>query len=206
MEQIKLVTVVGLLGGVASGKSSVAKRLRELGAEIVDGDALGHEVLAESDVIEQLVARWGAAILDEDRRIVRREVAKRVFGNEAELSFLEGVMHSRIGQAIQNQIEVVHRKAQENGQHQVLILDAAVMLKAGWDVFCDRILFVDASFETRKARAMERGWTAEHFATREADQVSPEEKRNRSDIVIDNDGCLEQTYEQVLKAWNSFSQ
>ena len=199
------VTVVGLLGGVASGKSIVAHQFAALGAEIIDGDQLGHIVLGEPDVIELLRQRWGTGVVDGDGRLDRREIARRVFSEPAELAYLEQVTHPRIRRLIQKRIEAIREQCRRLQCSQVVVLDAAVMLKAGWDVFCDSILYVDASPDTRKKRAIERGWTNQQFEQREAAQVSIEEKRRRSDIVIDNEGGLEQTYEQVLKAWKSLS-
>lgn len=200
------VTVIGLIGGVASGKSVVAKEFRGLGAEVIDGDKLGHLVLAEPEVVSLLRERWGDQVVDgESGQVVRREVAKRVFTDESELAFLEEVTHPRIADRIKDRIQEIAEKCQQDATHKVVILDAAIMLKAGWDKYCDKFVYVHADLEVRKNRAMDRGWTAENFEKREQAQLSVEEKRRRSDIVIDNTGCLEQTCEQVLKAWNSFS-
>ena len=201
----KKLTVVGLLGGVASGKSVVAQQFRELGAAIIDGDRLGHEVLTAPDVVRQLCCRWGKSILDQDGQIRRDEVARRVFGADsdsaAELQFLEKTTHPHICQRIADEIERLRRE----GDCAIAVLDAAVLLKAGWDRFCDQLIYVDASEETRRQRALQRGWSAKEFEMREASQISPQEKRQRSDIVIDNEGFLDQTYEQALEVWKSLS-
>ena len=201
----KNLIVFGLLGGVASGKSLVAQQFCELGAEIIDGDRLGHDVLTAPNVIRQLCLRWGESILDQEGRIRRGEVARRVFGADpdsaCELRFLEGITHPLIGQRIADEIERIRHQ----GDHVIAVLDAAVLLKAGWDRFCNRLIYVDASEETRRRRALQRGWTAKEFEMREATQISPQEKRQRSDIVIDNEGFLDQTYEQVLEIWKSLS-
>ena len=202
---VKKLTVVGLLGGVASGKSVVAQQFRELGAEIIDGDRLGHEVLTVPNVVRQLCLRWGESILDQDGRIRRDEVARRVFvadrDSAGELQFLEGIAHPYIGQRIADEIERIRRQ----DDCVIVVLDAAVLLKADWDRFCDKLIYVDASDETRRQRAFQRGWTAKDFEMREASQITPQEKRQRSDIVIDNEGFLDQTYEQTLEVWKSLS-
>ena len=203
--QSSKLIVVGLIGGVASGKSVVAKQFRELGAEVIDGDKLGHLVLADPEVIEALKDRWGEEVVDPEGQLIRREIAKRVFTNDSELVFLEKLTHPRIGQRIKQRIEEIRENCQHLGASNVVVLDAAIMLKAGWDVFCDHLMYVHAELEQRRQRALKRGWTVENFEMRESAQLSTEEKRRRSDIVIDNTGCLEQTCEQVLKAWKSFS-
>ena len=200
------LTVVGLIGGVASGKSIVAQQFQSFGAELIDGDKLGHAVLTEPEVVALLRDRWGDEVIDEATgEVVRQEVARRVFANEAELAFLEKVTQARIGLRIKKRISEISQKCQQGGAAKVVVLDAAIMLKAGWDQFCDHLVYVHADHETRKKRALQRGWTAEGFEMRERAQFSTEEKRRRGDIVIDNTGGLEQTCEQVLKAWNSFS-
>ena len=85
------------------------------------------------------------------------------------------------------------------------MLDAAVMMKAGWEKECDFLVFVDAPASLRLSRALQRGWKAEQFAARESSQISLAEKRAVSDFVIDNSGDLEQTYDQVVKVWHNLS-
>ncbi len=199
------MTIVGLIGGVASGKSAVASQFVDLGATVIDADKLGHAVLTDTCVVQQLCQRWGDGIIDGAGRVRRSEVANRVFSDRDELLFLESVTHPRIGRLIEQQIEEIRQLCVRDQNRRVVMLDAPVLIKAGWADHCDVILFVEASLKTRKNRALQRGWTGEEFERRENSQISIEEKRRRSDIVIDNDGGLEQTCDQVLKVWNSLS-
>jgi len=82
-------------------------------------------------------------------------------------------------------------------------VDAAVMFKAGWDRFCDQIVFVEAEREVRLQRALSRGWSAEMFEARERAQLSPALKRSESDIIIDNNGSIDQTNLQTERFWLS---
>lgn len=194
--------VIGILGGVASGKSLVGGQLQRLGAEVLNADQVGHEVLRETEVIQSLRERWGDEVIAADGKIDRAAVAKIVFAGPPEgpkqLAFLEQITHPRIGQRLKQQIE----EASKRGV-QVVVLDAPVMLKAGWHQFCDRILFVETEQHIRRQRARQRGWSDEAFAAREAAQESLEKKRSVSDSVIENSGTPEETLAQVEKFWNS---
>lgn len=198
---------VGIVGGVASGKSTVAKYLAKLGAVVFDVDGIAHEVLNEPEVIAAARKRWGESVVDDQGALVRRAIAQRVFGDEpqhdAELVFWESQTHPRITDRIRRELKQLADS--ETGSEKVIVLDAAVLLKAGWEDFCDHLLFIDAPQADRLKRALERGWTAEHFADREASQISLEEKRKKSTLVIDNRVPLERTYEQVLNFWKSLS-
>jgi dephospho-CoA kinase len=195
--------IIGLLGGVASGKSMVAEAFHQLGAGVLDADHAGHEVLREPDVKEALRNQFGAAVLDNEGEIHRPALARLVFGDGAEQSenraFLEQLTHPRIAEHLEDQAEQLAK----NGA-QVAILDAAVMLRAGWNSVCDSLLFIDAPDEVRLRRAMERGWTEAEFLAREAAQESLETKRGFADQVIDNSGTAEYTRTQVEQFWRLF--
>lgn len=194
--------IVGLLGGVASGKSLVARQLCELGAGLLDGDRAGHEVLQLPE-IERLVRQyWGDAVFGDDGRVNRKALGKIVFAPPPEgprqLQRLEQLTHPEIGVRLRRQADHLAREGRK-----VAVLDAPVMLKAGWDKFCDRIVFVDAPREVRLARAVGRGWNQEDFAAREAAQESLEVKRAHADTMIDNSGSPESTEAQVKRLWQS---
>ncbi len=194
--------VVGLLGGVASGKSLVARQLCELGAGALDGDAAGHEVLRWPEVEQRARARWGDGIFGADGHIHRPALAAIVFARtpqgRRELEYLEQITHPQIATLLRREIE---RLAAEG--FSVAVLDAPVMLKAGWDRLCDRIVFVDVPDEVRRQRAKERGWSQEDFMAREAAQEPLQIKRDRADAVIDNSGSPAATRKQVERLWQS---
>src|SRR6185295_7896767 len=192
--------ILGLVGGIASGKSVVANVLRDMGAVILDADRAGHFVLRDPEVITALRKRWGDGVLDSSGQISRRAVAKIVFaqGIEAERKFLEQLTHPRIEALLKQELETVRNSPDPPP---VLVLDAALLFEAGWDKLCDKILFVDAPRDLRLERAVARGWSAEQFAAREAAQLPPEEKRSRSDIVIRNARTLENIREVLRLTW-----
>jgi dephospho-CoA kinase len=194
--------LIGILGGVASGKSEVSRRLRSLGAAVLDADRVGHAVLREAEVRQAVQRRWGEAVLDAAGEIDRRKVAEIVFAaapeSRAELTFLEQLTHPLIGQRLQEQLAELHREGVR-----AAVLDAPVMLKAGWDRLCQRIVFVDAPREVRLARARQRGWTEADFAAREAAQEPLETKRSRADVTLDNSLTRQHLFAQVDRFWRS---
>jgi dephospho-CoA kinase len=192
--------LVGLVGGIASGKSTVADCFRELGAAVLDADQAGHEVLREPAVIGAIKQRWGDEVLDADGQVRRGAVAKIVFGagNEREREFLEQLTHPRIQMRIQQRIQQLQSGS---AVPPVAVLDAALLFEAGWSRICDKIVLVDAPEEKRQAWAATRGWTAAQLAERERAQLPIELKRSRADYVIENRGSLDELKSNVERVW-----
>jgi dephospho-CoA kinase len=192
--------ILGLVGGVASGKSLVADCFRELGAAVLDADKAGHAVLREPDVIAKLKDRWGDEILDSSGQVSRRAVAKIVFapGRQEELKFLERLTHPQIEARLQQELAAAGAAPDAPP---AAIIDAALLFEAGWDRLCNKIIFVDAPRDVRLERAVARGWSAEQFAGREAAQLAVEEKRARSHVVIRNVRTLENLRQVVRLTW-----
>jgi dephospho-CoA kinase len=191
--------VIGLVGGIGAGKSAAAAAMARRGGRVVDGDRLGHEALEQPDVKQRLVERWGPRVLKPDGSANRRAIAGIVFNDPAELKALEGLVFPQIGRRVKQEIEA----AQADPAVRFVVLDAAVMLEAGWSGACDRIVFVDAPREVRLARLTSRsGWTPDQIAAREAAQLPPEAKRARADAVLLNDGPTELLQDQVDRLLN----
>ncbi len=184
---------IGLVGGVASGKSLVAKMLVELGAGLLDADRTGHVVLTEDAAVQRMLhERWGDAVFSPDGSVDRRAIAKRVFasGGTAELDrrFLEDLLHHRIRRRL---LRMKDQFAAEG--RPAVVLDAPVLLEAGWGPMCDILLMVDVPREIRLKRALSRGWTEEEFNRREAAQCSVDDKRREAHFMIANDGIGRRT-------------
>lgn len=198
--------VIGIVGGIASGKSFVSEQWSRLGAVVLDADQLGHEVLKEPEVIESIRRRWGAAVIDEKGQVDRRAVARIVFApppdGPRELEFLEQVTHPRIEQKLRRRIEQLRRERRND----VVLLDAALLFEAGWDRMCDRILFVDADESIRRERAgRQRGWDEAMFSARQAAQGDLAKKRADADWVVDNSADPETTKQQIQAIWHSLT-
>lgn len=195
--------IVGLIGGIACGKSAVAARFAELGAVVLDADGAGHAALRNPEVKDQIRELFDDQVFDDRGEIIRRAVAERVFGEGDDraqaLRELEKTVHPHIAADMSAHIEEVRRTAPS----QIIVLDAPVLLEAGWDKLCHRIVFVECPHDIRLARALTRGWTAEMFAAREAAQMNLEDKRARADYVLDNSGSLEKLHANVDKLWKN---
>lgn len=178
--------ILGLLGGVASGKSTVADIFRQHGAVVLDADRAGHEVLRMPAIRAAIGGRWGKEVIGPDGEIDRAALAKIVFApspdGPRQLAELEKITHPEIRKRLRAEVDEYARQGV-----QLAILDAPVMLKAGWDKFCDALVFVDCPADQRLKRALSRGWTPEEFHRREASQEPIEEKKARAgDFVLDN--------------------
>jgi dephospho-CoA kinase len=189
------VPVIALTGGIGSGKSRVAELLRERGAVVIDADAVGHEVLEQPAVRRQVIERFGPGMLrpdsdvgPRDGRIDRKALGSVVFADRAALHDLEAILHPRMRRRF---AEIIEREAMR-GQAPAVVLDAAILLEAGWDNLCDLVVFVDASLPVRLERvARGRGWTAEVLQARETAQWPCDAKRNRGDVVLHNESSLD---------------
>jgi dephospho-CoA kinase len=195
---------IGLVGGVASGKSVVAQLFVELGAGLLDADRMGHEVLAtDREVHAALVNRWGSAIVRSDGTIDRSVIAARVFGDteaaSTEREFLESVLHPRIQSALD-----AKKSEFATAGCPAVVLDAPLLLEANWAPQCDVIVMVDCPRETRLARARQRGWSDAEFSRREASQWSVEKKRAAATTTITNTGSIEALRPAVQAIWNEF--
>jgi dephospho-CoA kinase len=194
--------VLGLIGGIGSGKSAVADAFARLGGAVVSGDKLGHEALMRTEVIAAVTKRWGPGVLATDGSVDRRKLGAIVFADPAERRALEALVFPVIEAGIAAGIAA----AQTNPKAAFIVLDAAVMLEAGWNKFCDRIVYIDAPREVRLARlANLRGWSAKEVQDREAAQLPLSDKASRADTVLDNSGTpadLAPRAARLLREWS----
>ena len=203
----KRMLVIGITGGIASGKSLVAQELGRRGAAGLDADRIGHAVLRRSDVKAALHARWGDSVFvnragSDVGEVDRAAVAARVFApppdGPRELAYLESLIHP----LIEANVVACLERWREEGRVPAAVLDAPVLYKAGWERHCDRILFVDAPLKVRESRAAARGWSREQFRARERHQVALALQRERADVVVDNGGAMATTIRQTDAFWD----
>lgn len=192
---------IGLIGGIASGKSAVAAALAKRGAVIFDADKIGHAVLQRPAVRDELVAKWGHKILDWAGGLSRPAIAKLVFGDSAAArsnrQHLEELLHPLIRAQIEAEIPQL-----PDADIPAVVIDAPLLLESGWNEVCQAVVFVDAPPEQRLARAQQnRGWSAEEFARREASQMPIDQKKGWSTHVISNSGSLSDLEAEVDQFW-----
>ncbi|MBI1346038.1 dephospho-CoA kinase [bacterium] len=195
------VPVVGIIGGIGSGKSSVARWVAEHhSGRVIDADQLGHLVLKDPAIIASLSAAFGSSILTPQGEIDRKSLASLVFGEEASQEDarrqLEQIVHPAIRRAMEQRLAEIDPQTD-----QLVLLDAAVLLEAGWSDICDAILFIDTPLETRRKRvARQRGWSPEELERRERSQWSLERKQAAATAVLPNTGDIVTTGTAV---WNT---
>ncbi len=194
--------VFGLIGGIGAGKSAAAGCLAARGGHVIDCDKLGHVALELPEVREKLRARWGDAVFTPDGAVNRRAVAGVVFGTPQEREWLEGVVFPHIGRLADDRL----RAADAAPAVRFSVLDAAVLLEAGWKDRCDKVLYIDAPRALREARLAARsGWTAADLTAREAAQWPDGVKKRHADAVVVNDGTrgqLQERIDRVISDWS----
>lgn len=179
--------VIGLVGGIGSGKSAVAAVLGRAGCHVIDSDVESRKALERAEVIAALVSWWGPEILRTDGAVDRRKVGEIVFNDSRERLRLEGLIHP----LVRSDRSKVIQGAKDAGKVAV-VLDAPLLFEAGSDAICDAVFFVDAPLEQRQERVKARGWSEEELQRRESSQLPLDEKRRRSTHVISNAGSLEE--------------
>ncbi|HMO14543.1 MAG TPA: dephospho-CoA kinase [Pirellulaceae bacterium] len=194
--------IVGIIGGIASGKSRLADQFRDWGAVVLDADSIGHELLNRPDIAQAIRERWGDQVFNDAGDVDRKKLAASVFRSpesheNRELLALESLLHPEIRRRVEEEIgQAIARK------ESVLVIDAPLLIEAGWNEICNEILFVNAPEELRLARARRRGWTDEEFRHRELAQVSLQQKKQAATFVIDNSGDWSETIRTARQLWN----
>lgn len=184
---------IAITGGLCAGKSLVSGLLREAGCPVVDADTLGHAAFAEA--AEDLRARFGKGIFDEQGRVDRKRLAERVFigpNAAAQRQALNRILHPRIMKAADAQL-----KTWAAAGHACAGVEAALLIEEELLAGFDRVVLVTAPLETRIARYLARGGTRAQAEARIAAQWSDERKAAHADLIIDNGGTPEATRAQV---------
>jgi dephospho-CoA kinase len=190
---------IGLIGGIGAGKSVVRAELAAIGAEVIDADRVGHSVYEPgAPGFTAVVGAFGPDVVDAEGRIDRRRLGALVFADAAKLAQLNAIVHPLIRSEIERQLEELRRE----GRVLAAVVEAAILLEAGWDSLVDEIWLVVAGREKVIERlAAGRGLSAAEVEARLARQMSDAERRRRADVVIENDGSLEDLRARVRAAW-----
>jgi dephospho-CoA kinase len=178
----------GLTGGIGSGKSTVARRFRERGLPVLDADQLARDVVAKGSAgLEEIVARFGAEMLDAEGCLDRKKLAARVFSDDEERRALNRITHPRVGKLLSERADELARRGEPLACYEVPLL-----FEAGLDAALRPVVVVDAPMATQVERTVARdGGTADEALARIRAQMPLEEKARRADYVIDNTGTLD---------------
>jgi dephospho-CoA kinase len=190
--------VIGLTGGFGTGKTTVAGMLRSSGIKVIDADAIGHGLLKPGTrVYAAIVRRFGSAVLQRDGRIDRGALSRIVFSRDASLAALNKIIHPEIIRIIKNDISLVRKG--------VVVLDAPLLLEAGFQRFVDRVVVVTASRLNQINRTQDRMRLSKAAVIRRIrSQIPLQDKVRMADFVIDNNGTkegLRKRVEEIRRIW-----
>ncbi|WES32855.1 dephospho-CoA kinase [Ruminiclostridium papyrosolvens DSM 2782] len=184
MRQNSESIILGVTGGIGSGKSTVSSILKELGAVVIDADVISREVVEPGKMaLDELTQEFGKDILDDWGQLNRKELAARVFNDANKLRILNSIVHKYVVQKIQQNVEEQLLK-----QTKIIVIDAPIPIKNGFLDLCDEVWTVFAQMEIRVERIMKRnGMTYQEAVSRIKSQISDEEYLSIANKVINND-------------------
>jgi len=194
--------VIGILGGIGSGKSTVAAEFGKLGCAVIDADRIARQLLDESPVKEKLVRAFGKEILDSAGNVDRRKLAEVVFTDGSRLEKLNSIIHPPVLRRVERMLEAY------NDQEQVkaIVLDMPLLVEVGWEKRCDRLVFVDCREDLRSQRAEKMGLGGENQRKmRENFQISLDSKLAIADNVVDNNSGLSALARQVADIFSKIT-
>lgn len=191
--------VIGLTGGIGSGKSTVAQHLKELGAVIVDADKVGHETyLPETPAWKDLIATWGTNLLLPNREIDRKKLGAIVFSDPKNLQTLNGIVHPRLR-------DLLLKKIEENRAlgTKVLVIEAAILIEASWQNVVDEVWVAHAPEDVVIKRIMARNnWGEEQIRARIRSQMTNDERAKHANVMLDTNCTLEEVRAKVKHLWD----
>ncbi len=199
-----MLKIIGVTGGIGSGKSSVARILKDLGAAVIDADVLAKSVTsAGGKAFDELVGYFGEEIVGDDGEIDRKKLAHAAFSDEEKLKMLNAITHKHIAEKIYDTVEVL----KNTGKWDTIVIDAPIPIEKGFIDLADEIWVVVADRETRIRRAMERsGYTYDEVAARIDSQMSEDEYLELADEVIRNGDSIEELEQTVVRLFLSKKQ
>lgn len=192
--------IIGLTGGIATGKSQVSSILSELGAMVIDADIVAREVVQKGlPAWQQLKDTFGEEYFLSNGELNRRKLGQLVFSHPDELAKLNSITHPAIKAKIEERINDL--KVQ--GYNGIVVVDAALLLEAGWETMVDQVWVVDAPMEKRIERIMKRdNLTRDQALSRINSQMSQQERIAKADKIIYNNSNIDSLKEQVLRIWH----
>lgn len=189
--------VIGLTGGIGTGKSTVSQYLAELGAVIIDADKVGHEVFQPgTEGWDDVVATFGKGILTATGEIDRKKLGTLVFNNAEALSKLNQIVHPRAYNLVESRLEEYRRQGV-----QVVVVEVILLIEAKWTDLADEVWVVVASEDNVVKRLKQRGMSEEEIMARIRSQLSTKERVKHADVVINNDGDIDEVKAKVKELW-----
>ncbi|MBN2271408.1 MAG: dephospho-CoA kinase [Sedimentisphaerales bacterium] len=192
--------IIGILGGIGSGKSTVAKEFAKLGCGVVDADKLAGDLLDENGVREEIVGLFGLGICSSSGNIDRRKLADVVFADAEKLGVLNNIIHPRVLE----QTEAIIRRYTGQNDIRAIVLDMPLLAEVGWQKHCDKLIFVQCDERLRAERAKKAGLFDENqLRIRENFQISLDNKVALADNIIYNNSDFSELVRQVANIFTS---
>ena len=193
--------IIGITGGISSGKSTVSRMLASLGAEIVDADEMCHRLILVNKVKNKIIERFGDTVQDIYGKIDRSRLAEIVFQDKTCLDDLCNFLHPIVIEQIRSKIAEIEKR----GRRRAIVIDAALLEESGLSLMCDFMIFVNTVSDHRVIRSkISRHWHDGELEKRERFQMSLEDKRKKADYVIDNNFTEENTFRQIKEFWQLY--
>ena len=192
--------VIGLTGGIGTGKSEVAQLLRALGARIVDADLVGHEAYKpNTESWREVVKAFGEDVLQPNGEIDRRKLSAIVFSDSQQLARLNGIMHPRMARMVAEELDRLRGQSVS-----VAVVEAALLFEAGWDALVDEVWVTDSPVESVIERLQARnGFSAQEVLKRVDSQMDRSERLAMAQVVVDNSADVDELERTVTGIWNS---
>ena len=186
--------IIGILGGIGSGKSTVAAEFAKLGCKVIDADKIAHESLEKKTVKEKVLSLFGKGILNSTGKIDRKKLADIAFTDAEKLSSLNKIIHPLV---LERAEELIKRYNRQN-QVKAIVLDMPLLVEVGWAKRCDRLIFVDCKRQLRANRAKKmRTSHKNRLKIRENFQISLDSKASLADNTRDNNSGFSELTKQV---------
>jgi len=191
--------VIGILGGIGSGKSAVAAEFAKLGCEVIDADKIAHELLDQPEVRQRIVGLFGEGILDSAEKIDRKKLADIVFADAQRLASLNNIIHPLVLKRAEELIDLYKHRAEVKA----IVLDMPLLVEVGWAKRCDKLIFVDCQRQIRIDRVKKMGVFDENqIKIRENFQISLDKKARLADNVVDNNSDFSALVRQVANIFS----
>ena len=187
--------IIGILGGIGSGKSSVAGEFGRLGCGVIDADRIAHELLEKDEIIDRLKEAFGEGILDSNGKIQRGRLSEVVFEDQANVTKINEIIHPQVIAKAQEQI--VEFNIQD--KIKAIVLDAPLLVEVGWHKRCDKLVFVACKDQIRAHRNQKKGaFSIKQQKKRENFQISLDNKAKIADYIVDNNSDLSALSKQIV--------
>jgi dephospho-CoA kinase len=193
--------VIGILGGIASGKSAVAAEFAKLGCKVIDADDIVRKLLKTDAVKERIVASFGRAILDSEGHIDHKKLARVVFADAERLSSLNEIIHPFV---LERAEELIAQYGQQ-ARVKAIVLDMPLLIEVGWAERCDRLIFVECCDEIRASRAKKKGLDENQLKIREKFQISLDRKVSLADNTVVNNSGFSALVRQVADIFSDIT-